>query len=543
MPAAEINSKSIAVQPAQRLVAGRYRLQERIGSGRLGNIFSAVDEDYEALGVDQYVAIQIVSDIVAHNNKLFNKLKAGYETLRSAAHPNIVNYHSLGRDGKFVYLAMELLDGASLSMVLDETETVPLEEVLPVIRGIGEALQRLHADGLVHGNLTADNVFITERLEVRLLDVVPLDAANAIFRGATMSDATGHVTVEDDVFALACLAYQMLAGRHPFNHGTPGKAAAAGIEPDPISSLDDEKWSALRSALSFDTEQRAHSVADFLRDFGVKGTERLRPSREVPVNKERAPLPEPAQHAPRPAPTKAPTPAQASPPFVVAQPERAPARRKPGLRRSVLLLALLASLGAWYSYGEPEENFVELIGFIDRHLDVDLTTLGENDDLPIILPAAPTPKIAAAPVASPDPEPEPQLELEPEPAAASLLANEPEPEPTTTAPEVVFATSFVTVSERDASARVALRRNGDAAQPLVWWTSEHTARADTDFIPVPRQAGNTVSGDVLLIPLVNDNLPELDESFFVNVGVRHEGQGAVESIATIRVDIVDDDLR
>ena len=88
-----------------------------------------------------------------------------------------------------------------------------------------------------------------------------------------------------------------------------------------------------------------------------------------------------------------------------------------------------------------------------------------------------------------------------------------------------------------------MRRNGDTEQTLVWWTNEHTARADTDFIPVPREAATTTSGDVLLIPLVNDNLPELDESFFVNVGIRPEGQGAVEQIATIRVDIVDDDLR
>ena len=416
MPAAEINNASTTVQSDQRLVAGRYRLQERIGSGRLGDIFSAVDEDYEALGVDQYVAIQIVSDIVARNNKLFNKLKAGYETLRAAAHPNIVSYQSFDRDGKFVYLGMELLDGASLRMVLDETEAVPLEEALPVVRGIGEALQRLHADGLVHGNLTAGNVFVTERLEVLLLDVVPLDAANAIFRGTTMSDASSHATIEDDLFALACLTYQMLAGKHPFNHSSRVTAAAAGIEPDRIAALDDQRWSALRSALSFDTEQRAQSVADFMRDFGVKGTERLRPSREAPVEKERAsepvesaPPPEPVESAPPPAPTKVPAPAIAHPPIVVAQPERAPARRKPGLRRSVLLLVLLASLGAWYSYGEPEENFVELIGFIDRNLDIELTALSEDDGLPIILPVAPTPEVAAVPVASPESAPEPEL--------------------------------------------------------------------------------------------------------------------------------------
>jgi hypothetical protein len=559
MPAAEINNASTAVQSDQRLVAGRYRLQERIGSGRLGDIFSAVNEDYESLGVEQHVAIQIVSDIVAQNNMLFNKLKAGYETLRAAAHPNVVHYETLGRDGKFVYLAMEYLDGASLRHVLGETETVPLEEVLPVLRAVGEAVQRLHAEDLVHGNLTAGNVFITEGLEVRLLDVVPLDAANAIFRGSTMRDASGHATAEDDVYALACLAYQMLSGKHPFNHSTPAKARLAGLEPDRIPALDDRQWGALRSALALDAEQRTTSVSDFMSDFGVIGTERLRPSPERPVEKTRAPSIEPVESAPEPAPTQTPTPAIAHPPIVVAQPERAPVRRRPSLRRSVLLLLLLASLGAWYSYGEPEENFVELIGFIDRHVDLDLTALGENDDLPVILPAPPAAEIVVAPVASQEPEPAPaskpeaEAEAEPEPVTASPAESKPEPvgaslptsepEPTTPVPEIAFTTSYVTVSERDPSARVTLERNGDPEQTLVWWTSEHTARADTDFIPVPRQAANTASGDVLLISLVNDNLPELDESFFVNVGFRAEGQGAIEQVATIRVDIVDDDLR
>ena len=501
MPAAEINNASTTVQSDLRLVAGRYRLQERIGSGRLGDIFSAVDEDYEALGVEQYVAIQIVSDIVARNNKLFNKLKAGYETLRAAAHPNIVSYQSFDRDGKFVYLGMELLDGASLRMVLDETETVPLEEVLPVLRGIGEALQRLHADGLVHGNLTAGNVFVTERLEVRLLDVVPLDAANAIFRGATMSDASSHATIEDDLFALACLTYQMLAGRHPFNHSTPCKAAAAGIVPDPISSLDDQQWNALRSALSFDAEQCAQTVADFMRDFGVNGTERLRPSRETPAAREpapepveSAPPPEPVESAPPPAPTKVPAPAIAHPPIVVAQPERAPARRKPGLRRSVLLLVLLASLGAWYSYGEPEENFVELIGFLDMNLDLGLAAAPEQEPEPVgaTLLAdepGPEPEAESVPVEASLPANEPVAEAESEPVEASLP--ESEPEATTMAPAIAFTTSYVTVSERDPSARVTLRRNGDTELTLVWWTNEHTARADTDFIPVPREAATT----------------------------------------------------
>ena len=192
MTAAEFDNATSASRPDRRRIAGRYRLQNRIGHGRLGDVFSAIDENYEALGVQQYVAIQIVPDVVARNDKLFNKLKAGYETLRAAAHPSIVDYRSFDRDGKFVYLVMELLDGASLRAVLDQAETLPPDEVRPVLRAVGEALQLLHAGDLVHGNVTAGNVFVTDDLEVRLLDVVPLGAADSLFHGAAMSGVSGH---------------------------------------------------------------------------------------------------------------------------------------------------------------------------------------------------------------------------------------------------------------------------------------------------------------------------------------------------------------
>ncbi|MBT8099632.1 MAG: hypothetical protein KJO82_07770, partial [Gammaproteobacteria bacterium] len=73
---------------------------------------------------------------------------------------------------------------------------------------------------------------------------------------------------------------------------------------------------------------------------------------------------------------------------------------------------------------------------------------------------------------------------------------------------------------------------------------EHSAIADSDFIPVNEQAVADVStdeGSILHVPLVNDSLPELRESFFVNLGARDPRQGQIERIATVRVDIIDDD--
>ena len=280
MTTARLENDAHRSEEDRRLIAGRYRTLDRIGHGRLGEIFAATDDSFEEIGVEQQLAIQIVPENVVRNNKLFNQLNVGYSELRAGTHPNIVNYLHFGRDGKFGFLTMELLEGASLRQVLDDAETLPLDEVQPVIHGVGEALRFLHAKDILHGNLTTGSVFITDKLEVRLLDVLPVDPSEALVRGIATSDPFSRCTVEDDVFGLACLAYEMLSGKHPFNHNSPAEARLAGLEAERIDSLTDREWEALRLALSFDDEQRPSSVADFMREFDIRGTERLRPTVE-----------------------------------------------------------------------------------------------------------------------------------------------------------------------------------------------------------------------------------------------------------------------
>ena len=118
-------------------------------------------------------------------------------------------------------------------------------------------------------------------------------------------------------------------------------------------------------------------------------------------------------------------------------------------------------------------------------------------------------------------------------------------DPVQTQPELVLGESIVSVSERDGAARVTRPRIENSATLLFWWTSEHTAKSDEDFVPIKQQAiadASIEGSNMLHIPLVNDGLPEPRESFFVNFGLRNTQQGQVELVATVRVDIIDDDL-
>ena len=119
MTEAKLKSNTRTSENDRHLIAGRYRTLFRIGHGRLGEIFAAIDESYEEIGGEQQLAIQVVPESVVRNNKLFNKLDRGYTMLRVGAHPNIVNFLQFGRHGKFGFLAMELLEGQTVSEMLE----------------------------------------------------------------------------------------------------------------------------------------------------------------------------------------------------------------------------------------------------------------------------------------------------------------------------------------------------------------------------------------------------------------------------------------
>jgi len=556
MTTLELGHEQQPMQPDRRLVAGRYRLGARIGTGRLGDIYDADDEGYRELGVGGRVAVQLLPDRTALDHGLFSKLKLGYTVLRAGSHPNIVAYLDIGHDGKFGYLVMELLDGASLRFVLDDVSTLPLDEALPVIRAVGDALQFLHAKSIVHGRLTTENVYVTGDLEVRLLDVVPLDSASSILRGVASGDPFSRADTGDDVYALACLAYEILAGRHPFNFHPPAEASQAGLEPARIRSLPEREWTAIRRGLSFDPEKRPATIREFLADLGVTGTERLRPSGTGPAEPAADPEPpvkrlEPpsrnAAAADRPEPAIV---SRAAPRDEKRQRIARSRRRRASRIRSFLLLLVLAATAAWYFYGQPRDDIANLAAFVDANLGPAPATPGGPAAAVAVeqQPAEPVVQAAAASESPIEAESEPPPETPETPSSPAVTEGDTdstaETDGAADAQGSTLIQSLVTVYERDGAARIAFRRPLGTTGTVVWWTADDTAIADRDYIPLEQPVIAFASGEeaeTLHVPLINDGLPEPRETFHVYLGQRNPQSGQLEPIARVRVDINDDD--
>ena len=475
-----------------------------------------------------------------------------------------------------------------MRFVLGDASTLPLDEALPVIRAVGDALQFLHAKSMVHGKVSAENVFITANLEVRLLDVVPLDSASTVLRDVASRDPFSHLDIGDDVHALACLTYEILVGKHPFNFHPPAEASRAGLEPVRIRWLSEQQWHALKRALSFDIDERPATVRDFFADFGVRGTERLKPSAPVSGGPSAEPIPPAKPAAPARRPPPAPREIQAAAPVAAsaatAAAPRVEKRPEPDFRmRPFVLLALLAGICAWYFFGQPGNDIAKLMTVVEPYFEP-----APDNRIVVILPEEPTESAAAAPAeeaaAVPEPAAEPDAEGAPAesgepalaaeeapsaageppadpaagPAAETMALGEapvvqdaqpaspatPAPSPDDTRPGNTLVRSLVTVYERDGAARIAFRRPVGTTGAVFWWTGDDTAVADSDYIGLDEPVvafDSEEEAETLHVPLINDSLPEPKETFYVFLGQRNVDSGRLEPIARVRVDINDDD--
>jgi serine/threonine protein kinase len=269
------------------IVGERFVVKAHLGRGRLGERYRAVDRSLSDpdLANERCVVLHFLNTRVAQQTRLLQKLETSYLQPHSWAHRNIVSVIGFGSDRGEYFFVTEELEGGTLRTILDEVapDVPPEEETFSVLSGIGDALKYAHAKGVVHGDIRPENVFVTNDLVVKVLDLLPatLPRTVPVFPEDNAASGPSIPHPRDDVYGLACVAYELFAGKHPFNFNTALEALAAGLRPAPILSLDPRSWSALVGGLALRREQRTASVAAFLADLGVTGRERLRRASEA----------------------------------------------------------------------------------------------------------------------------------------------------------------------------------------------------------------------------------------------------------------------
>lgn len=260
-------------EPPPRL--GRYRVEERIGAGAMGTVYRAWDESLQ-----RHVALKLVRTSADSGARgVLREARA----LAALTHPNVVTVHEVGEAEGRTFLAMELIAGLDLRRWLTTARST--SERLRVLTEIARGIAAAHAAGLLHRDIKPENVLVGDDGRVRVVDfglvTTPgqadhlADETNRVALSGRTT-ATGHVvgtpaymapevvaggeaTVAADQFALCCVAWELLAGVHPFPDPAARDGAPVGARPSDVPRA---VWVAIERGLAELPGDRLASVAD-----------------------------------------------------------------------------------------------------------------------------------------------------------------------------------------------------------------------------------------------------------------------------------------
>jgi serine/threonine protein kinase len=285
--AEQVSRGAVEARDLGSVVANRYILKRRLGTGRYGEIYEAVDRSLSdpQMQLEHSVALHLLHPRIAKHTRLLQKLESSYLAPHLWAHPNLVKLTGFGCDNGQYFLVTELLDGATLRTLLDATPHGRRLEAdkLAVLRGVGDALKYAHANGAIHGDVRAEKIFITNDHAVKVLDLLPASSPRAqpFFVEDEEPSGLAAPDARDDVYGLASVAYELLAGRLPFDGRSPLEALHARTALAPIPGLDARRSDALARALRLRREHRTATVSELLADLGVTGPATPRPAAET----------------------------------------------------------------------------------------------------------------------------------------------------------------------------------------------------------------------------------------------------------------------
>ena len=266
---------------ADRLLADRYRLLERIDAGGAGEVWRARDE---RLGRD--VAVKILG---ANADEAF-RVRFADEARRAASvsHPNVVTVFDDGREGEESFMVMEYVRGRTLRDIVSERGPLPAYEAARLISQIAAALDAAHEAGVIHCDVKPANVIVDDHGTAKLTDFGIARAARGPREHELIGTAryiapervTGEPPTErSDIYSLGLVAYELLAGQPAYVDMETDDLLRQRLDGPPPSLRDARVGAsenvdlAVRRALARDPQDRYSSAGGFARQL-LLATER-----------------------------------------------------------------------------------------------------------------------------------------------------------------------------------------------------------------------------------------------------------------------------
>jgi serine/threonine-protein kinase len=223
---------------------GPYELQSLIGSGGMGEVYRAYDTRRERV-----VALKLLRPEVAADAAYRARFQRESRIAARLREPHVIPVHDFGEIDGVLYIDMRLVEGPSLRDVLQANGALVSRRTVSIVGQVAKALDAAHANGLAHRDVKPENVLMTADAFAYLVDfgIAHGGGEATVTKADLVMGSCAYIAPERlngqpggptaDVYSLACLLYECLVGRAPFEGDTQEVMSAHMVAPPPRPSL------------------------------------------------------------------------------------------------------------------------------------------------------------------------------------------------------------------------------------------------------------------------------------------------------------------
>jgi eukaryotic-like serine/threonine-protein kinase len=226
---------------SESVLGGRYRVEARIGSGGMAEVFRGVDTV-----LDRTVAIKVLLPQFARDAGFVARFSREAQAAARLNHPDIVGVFDTGTDGDTKFIVMEFIEGRTLADFLATGGKPSTNQAIDLAQRVAQALSAAHAQGIVHRDIKPANVMVTRDGSLKVMDFGIARMSTDVTAPQTSSvlgtptylspeQAQGQpVDARSDIYSLGILLYELLVGRPPFTGDSPVAIAYKQVNEAPI---------------------------------------------------------------------------------------------------------------------------------------------------------------------------------------------------------------------------------------------------------------------------------------------------------------------
>jgi serine/threonine-protein kinase len=264
-------------------IAGRYRLEGRLGFGGMSTVHLALD-----LRLERQVAVKLLAEHLADDPTFVSRFQREAQAAARLVHPNIVQIFDSGLDepsGRH-FIVMEYIEGSSCAEILRDDGWVEVEEAVSIIEQACEGLDYAHRHGVVHRDVKPGNLLRAREGEVKLADfgIAKATEQSSITQVGSVLGTAAYLAPEQargeeagpraDLYALGVVTYQLISGRLPYEATSLTELALKQQQVQPatldtlVAAVGEELADAVAIALALDPRERYQTAREMGRAIG-----------------------------------------------------------------------------------------------------------------------------------------------------------------------------------------------------------------------------------------------------------------------------------